>query len=167
MGVVNMTKHPTRPGFSREERPSWGKSPSTSGYSVRDGDVLASVASDLLRVMIKEFGQQMMDAKVEGVCGPGYGEVPAEPMNSRNGYRRREWDTRAGTVGPAIPSLWTDSYYLEWHRRAERTLANVAATSYLLGVSTRRVEKLAQSLGVTKLSKSLISIRRSSSCPEV
>ena len=166
MGVVNMTKHPTRPGFSREERPSWGEE-SVYQRLFGSGWGMASVVSDLLRVMIKEFVQQMMDAKVEGVCGPGYGEVPAEPMNSRNGYRRREWDTSAGTVGPAIPSLRTDSYYLEWHRRAERTLANVAATSYLLGVSTRRVEKLAQSLGVTKLSKSLISIRRSSSCPEV
>ena len=47
--------------------------------------------------------------------------------------------------------------FLEHRRRAERALASVVATSYLLGVSTRRVEKLAASLGVTGLSKSQVS----------
>jgi Transposase, Mutator family len=83
-------------------------------------------------------------------------------VNSRNGYRRREWDTRAGTVELAVPKLRQGSYYPEWllerRRRAERALATVVATSYLLGVSTRRVEKLAGSLGVTKLSKSQVSV---------
>ena len=78
----------------------------------------------------------------------GYGEVSADRVSSRNGYRRREWDTRAGTVELAIPRLRQGSYYPEWllerRRRAERALA-VVATSYLLGVSTRRVEKLAES----------------------
>ena len=62
-------------------------------------------------------------------------------MNSRNGYRRREWDTRAGTIELAIPKLRAGSYFpafLEHRRRAERALASVVATSYLLGVSTRR-----------------------------
>ena len=81
-------------------------------------------------------------------------------MNSRNGYRRREWDTRAGTIELAIPKLRHGSYFpsfLEHRRRAERALASVVATSYLLGVSTRRVEKLAASLGVVGLSKSQVS----------
>ena len=83
-------------------------------------------------------------------------------MNSRNGCRRREWDTRAGTVELAIPKLRQGSCFPEWllerRRRAERALATVVATSCLLGVSTRRVEKLAESLGVTKLSKSQVSV---------
>ena len=125
-------------------------------------DVLASASPDLLREMIRGFAQRMMDAEVEGLCGAGYGEVSAERVNSRNGYRRREWDTRAGTIELAIPKLRQGSYYPEWllerRRRAERALATVVATSYLLGVSTRRVEKLAGSLGVTKLSKSQVSV---------
>jgi transposase-like protein len=128
----------------------------------RVADVLASASPDLLREMIKGFAQRMMDAEVEQLCGAGYGEVSAERVNSRNGYRRREWDTRAGTVELAIPKLRQGSYYPEWllerRRRAERALATVVATSYLLGVSTRRVEKLAESLGVTKLSKSQVSV---------
>jgi transposase-like protein len=123
---------------------------------------LAAASPDLLRSMVREFAQRMMDAEVEQVCGAGYGEVSAERVNSRNGYRTREWDTRAGTVELAIPRLRQGTYYPEWllerRRRAERALATVVATSYLLGVSTRRVEKLAESLGVTKLSKSQVSV---------
>ncbi len=86
----------------------------------------------------------------------------ADRVNSRNGYRRREWDTRAGTVEPTIPKLRQGTYYPQWllerRRRAERALATMVATNYLLGVSTRRVETLAESLGVTKLSKSQVSV---------
>jgi putative transposase len=125
-------------------------------------DTLAAASPDLLREMIKGFAQRMMDAEVEEICGAAYGEVSPDRVNSRNGYRPREWDTRAGTIELAIPKLRHGSYYPEWllerRRRAERALATVVATSYLLGVSTRRVEKLAESLGVTKLSKSQVSV---------
>jgi putative transposase len=121
---------------------------------------LTAASPDLLREMIRAFAQKMMDAEVEVACGAGYGEVSPDRVNSRNGYRPREWDTRAGTVELAIPKLRHGSYFpsfLEHRRRAERALAQVVATSYLLGVSTRRVEKLAASLGVTGLSKSQVS----------
>jgi len=114
--------------------------------------------------MIREFAQRMMDADVEVRCGAGYGEVSPDRVNSRNGYRRREWDTRAGTIELAIPKLRQGSYFpsfLEHRRRAGRVLASVVATSYLLGVSTRRVEKLAASPGVTGLSKSQVSLMAS------
>jgi putative transposase len=103
----------------------------------------------------------MMDAEVENLCGARYGEVSPQRVNSRNGCRPREWDTRAGTVELAVPKLRHGSYFpsfLEHRRRSERALAQVVATSYLLGVSTRRVEKLAASLGVTGLSKSQVSV---------
>ena len=111
---------------------------------------LTAASPDLLREMIRAFAQKMMDAEVEVACGAGYGEVSPGRVNSRNGYRAREWDTRAGTVELAIPKLRHGSYFpsfLEHRRRAEKALAQVVATSYLLGVSTRRVEKLAASLG--------------------
>ena len=123
-------------------------------------ETLASASPDVLRAMIREFAQRMMDADVEVACNAGYGEVTPDRVNSRNGYRRRDWDTRAGTIELAIPKLRQGSYFpgfLEHRRRAERALASVVATSYLLGVSTRRVEKLAASLGVTGLSKSQVS----------
>jgi transposase-like protein len=124
-------------------------------------ETLASASPDVLRGMIREFAQRMMDADVEVRCNAGYGEVTPDRVNSRNGYRRRERDTRAGTIELAIPKLRQGSYFpgfLEHRRRAERALASVVATSYLRGVSTRRVEKLAASLGVTGLSKSQVSV---------
>ena len=123
-------------------------------------ETLASASPDVLREMIREFAQRMMDADVEVRCNAGYGEVTPDRVNSRNGYRRREWDTRAGTIELGIPKLRQGSYFpsfLEHRRRAERALASVVATSYLLGVSTRRVEKLAAALGVVGLSKSQVS----------
>ncbi len=129
--------------------------------SDRFEQTLESASPDVLREMIRGFAQKMMDAEVEVRCNAGYGEVTPDRVNSRNGYRMRDWDTRAGTVGLAIPRLREGSYFPDFlihRRRAERALASVVATSYLLGVSTRRVEKLAASLGVTSLSKSQVSL---------
>src|SRR5215469_1239090 len=82
-------------------------------------------------------------------------------VNYRNGYRGRRWDTRAGTIELAIPRVRAGSYFPEWllerRRRSEQALISVVATSYLLGVSTRRVEKLAETLGIKSLSKSQVS----------
>jgi transposase-like protein len=102
-----------------------------------------------------------MSAEADAVCGAGYGERSPERSNVRNGYRPREFDTRAGTLELAVPKLRTGSYFPDWllerRRRAERALTTVVATCYLLGVSTRRTEKLVESLGITRLSKSQVS----------
>ena len=92
---------------------------------------LAAAGPDQLREMIRGFAQRMMDAEVENLCGAGYGEVSPQRVNSRNGYRPRERDTRAGTVELAVPKLRHGSYFpsfLEHRRRAERALASVVAT---------------------------------------
>src|SRR5215208_7136950 len=71
------------------------------------------------------------------------------------------WDTRAGSIDLAIPKLREATYFPEWllerRRRAESAPVSVVATSYLLGVSTRRMEKLVEQLGITRLSKSQMS----------
>jgi putative transposase len=117
--------------------------------------------TDVLRAMVTAFANAVMSADADTVCGAGYGQRSDDRTNSRNGYRAREWDTRAGTVELQIPKLRTGSYFPDWllehRRRAEQALVTVVATSYLLGVSTRRVEKLAEQLGVTRLSKSQVS----------
>jgi putative transposase len=117
---------------------------------------------DLLRSMLSSFIQALMSAEADAVCGAAYGVRSAERTNSRNGYRARDFDTRAGTVEVAIPKLREGSYFPEWllerRKRAERALVSVVATSYLLGVSTRRMEKLVETLGITRLSKSQVSV---------
>jgi putative transposase len=80
----------------------------------------------------------------------------------RNGYRHRDFDTRTGTLDVAIPKLRQVSYFPDWllerRRRAEAALTTVVATCYLLGVSTRRMEKLVETLDITRLSKSQVSV---------
>jgi transposase-like protein len=85
-----------------------------------------------------------------------------ERTNQRNGYRPRPRDTRAGSIELALPKQRSGSYFperlLERPRRAEKAMISVVATSYLLGVSTRRMEKLVERLGITRLSKSQVSV---------
>jgi putative transposase len=122
---------------------------------------LAQASPDLLRAMVSSFAQALMGAEADAVCGAPFGERSDERVNTRNGYRRREWDTRAGSIELAIPKLRQGSYFPGWllerRRRAEAALVSVVATSYLLGVSTRRMEKLVETLGITRLSKSQVS----------
>jgi transposase-like protein len=122
---------------------------------------LETASPDLLRTMVKTFADALMSAEVDALCGAPYGARSDERTNSRNGYRTRDWDTRAGTLELAIPKLRHGSYFPDWllahRRRAEQALVSVVATSYLLGVSTRRVEKLVETLGVAGLSKSQVS----------
>jgi transposase-like protein len=122
---------------------------------------LGQASPDLLRDMITMFVQALMGAEADAVCGAEYGVRSAERTNIRNGYRRRDWDTRAGTIELAIPKLRSGSYFPDWllerRRRAEAALTSVVATSYLLGVSTRRMEKLVSTLGIDRLSKSQVS----------
>ena len=124
-------------------------------------DYLAQSNPDVLRAMVKMFAEQLMSAEADALCGAEYGQVSDERVNRRNGYRSRDWDTRAGTVELAVPKLREGSYFPAWllerRRRSEQALISVVATCYLLGVSTRRVEKLAATLGVTQLSKSQVS----------
>jgi transposase-like protein len=135
--------------------------PSSIGVSGWLHEQLAEASPDLLRAMVQAFAEALMSAEAEAVCGAGYGERSSERTNTRNGYRRRGWDTRAGSIDLAIPRLRQGSYFPDWllerRRRAEAALVTVVATSSLLGVSTRRMEKLAETLGITQLSKSQVS----------
>ncbi len=125
-------------------------------------DQLAQASPDLLRGLLSAFIHALMGAEADAICGAGYRQRSDERSNSRNGYRPRDFDTRAGTMDVAIPKLRSGSYFPDWllerRKRAERALTSVVATCYLLGVSTRRMERLVESLGVTRLSKSQVSV---------
>jgi len=125
-------------------------------------DQLADASPDLLRSMLSTFIQALMSAEADSVCGADFGERSPERVNSRNGYRHRDFDTRTGSIDVAIPKLRQGSYFPDWllepRKRAEKALTTVVATCYLLGVSTRRMDKLVQSLGISGLSKSQVSV---------
>jgi putative transposase len=122
---------------------------------------LAQASPDLLRELLQTFINTLLTAEADAVCGAEYGATSPDRVNQRNGYRHRDFDTRAGSIDVAIPKLRQGTYFPEWllerRKRAERALTSVVATCYLLGVSTRRMDKLVQSLGITTLSKSQVS----------
>jgi putative transposase len=122
---------------------------------------LEEASPDLLRAMVKDMAEALMGAEAEALCGAGYGERSPERVNRRNGYRERDWDTRVGSIELAVPKLREGSYFPDWllqpRRRAEQAFVSVIADAYLAGVSTRRVEKLVQQLGVERMSKSQVS----------
>jgi len=111
--------------------------------------------------MVQTFAEALMGAEAEASCGAGYRQRSPERVNARNGYRPRDWDTRVGSIELAIPKIRSGSYFPDWllerRRRSEAALISVVATSYLLGVSTRRMEKLVETLGIATLSKSQVS----------
>jgi len=125
-------------------------------------DHLAQASPDLMRELLTTFVNALLSADADAVCGAAYNARTPERVNSRNGYRHRDLDTRVGTIDVAIPKLRAGSYFPEWllerRRRAEAALISVVATCYLLGVSTRRMDKLVQSLGITGLSRSQVSV---------
>jgi putative transposase len=123
---------------------------------------LSQASPDLLRELMQSFVNTLLSADADSVCGAAYGAWAPERTNQRNGYRHRDLDTRIGTLDVAIPKLREGSYFPEWllerRRRAEAALTSVVATCYRLGVSTRRMDRLVQSLGITGLSKSQVSV---------
>jgi transposase-like protein len=122
---------------------------------------LDQASPDLMRELLATFINALLSAQADSVCGAEYGARTSERTNRRNGYRHRDLDTRAGTIDVAIPKLREGTFFPEWllerHRRAEAALTTVVATCYLLGVSTRRMDKLVKTLGITGLSKSRVS----------
>ncbi len=117
-------------------------------------------AEDIVREMVGFVAQRLMELDVENRCGASHGERSEERSNSRNGYRDRPWETRAGTVALRIPKLRSGSYFppfLEPRRTAEKALAAVIQEAYVQGISTRSVDDLVQAMGMSGISKSQVS----------
>jgi len=116
--------------------------------------------ADFIKQTLQFALQRLMEMDVEALCKAAYGERSEERANSRNGYRERALETRAGTVGLKIPKLRTGSYFpdfIEPRRTAEKALTAVIQEAYIQGISTRSVDDLVKAMGMTGVSKSQVS----------
>ena len=125
------------------------------------GEALSDASPDLMRHLLGTVINALLSADADAVCGAEWGQPSPDRSHQRNGYRHRDLDTRVGTIDVAVPKLRDGTYFPDWllerRKRAEAALVSVVATCYLLGVSTRRMDKLVESLGITRLSKSQVS----------
>src|ERR1700751_3097274 len=123
--------------------------------------VLASEHADVLRESVALMVREIMELEVAQLAGAELGErAPERRQAQRNGYRERRWDTRVGEIELQIPRLRTGSYlpsFLEPRRRAEQALIAVVQEAYVNGVSTRKVDRLVEQMGLRGLSKDQVS----------
>ena len=119
--------------------------------------LMTSEHADVLRESVAWLVAELIEAEVTAQIGAAHGErAPERRTTQRNGYRPRQWDTRVGTIELAIPKLRQGSFMpsiLEPRRRAERALVAVVQEAYVNGVSTRKVDRLVEQLGLQGMSK--------------
>ena len=116
---------------------------------------------NFLADMLAFAAHELMELEVSSKTGGQLGErLGAERFVHRNGYRKRSWQTRAGSVDLSIPRLRKGSYFpsfLEPRRLTEKALTAVIQEAYIKGISTRSVDALVQAMGGTGISKSQVS----------
>ncbi len=116
---------------------------------------------DVPKELLQAAAEKLMAAEADALCGARYRERSGDRTNSRNGYRHRQWDTRVGSIDLAVPKLRHGTYYPGWllepRRRSEKALASIVVEAYVQGVSTRRIDKLVEAMGIDGISKSQVS----------
>src|SRR6202162_2107314 len=124
-------------------------------------NVLAGERGDFVREAVAIVARELMEAEVSAEIGAGRGEVSVERLTHRNGYRPRVWETRVGELELAIPRKRSGEAYfpsfLEPRRRSEQAIVAVVLEAYVNGVSTRKVDRLVEQLGIAGMTKDRVS----------
>ncbi|MBK5221258.1 MAG: transposase [Thermoleophilia bacterium] len=117
--------------------------------------------ADFLREAVAAVAAQLMEAEIAGEIGASRGERSSERSTHRNGYRERLWETRVGEIELAVPRKRSAEAYfpsfLEPRRPCEQAIVSVVMEAYVNGVSTRKVDRLVEQLGISGMSKDRVS----------
>jgi putative transposase len=105
--------------------------------------------------------RERMEAEISAEIGAARGEVSPDRLTYRNGYRPRLWETRVGETDLLVPRKRSGEAYfpsfLEPRRRSEQAILSVVMEAYVNGVSTRKVERLVEELGISGMTKDRVS----------
>jgi transposase-like protein len=117
--------------------------------------------ADFLRESVAMVSRELMEAEISRQIGAGKGEVAEARATHRNGYRQRPWATRVGEIELAVPRKRSGEAYfpsfLEPRRPCEQAIVSVVMEAYVNGVSTRKVDRLVEQLGISSMSKDRVS----------
>jgi putative transposase len=136
------------------------------GQSMTVADVVAGVRDGRLEDFVREavvlIARELMETEITGEIGAELGEVAPEKRSThRNGYRPRGWETRVGELELLIPKKRQGPAYfpsfLEPRRRSEQAIVAVVMEAYVNGVSTRKVDRLVEQLGIGAMTKDRVS----------
>jgi putative transposase len=135
------------------------------GQMMTTADVVAKVMAgehgDFVREAVALVARELMDAEITREIGAAHGEVSSERITHRNGYRPRPWETRVGEIELLIPRKRQGPAYfpsfLEPRRRSEQAIVAVVLEAYVNGVSTRKVDRLVEQLGIAGMTKDRVS----------
>ena len=136
------------------------------GQSMTVADVVAQVRDGRLEDFVREavalVARELMEAEISEEIGAALGEVAPETRTThRNGYRPRGWETRVGELELLIPKKRRGPAYfpsfLEPRRRSEQAIVAVVLEAYVNGVSTRKVDRLVEQLGIDGMTKDRVS----------
>jgi len=134
--------------------------------SMTVADVVAQVRDgrldDFVREAVALVAREIMESEIAGEIGAGRGEIAPElRATHRNGYRPRLWETRVGEIELLVPRKRSGEAYfpsfLEPRRRSEQAIVAVVLEAYVNGVSTRKVDRLVEQLGVEGMTKDRVS----------
>ena len=135
------------------------------GQRMTVADVVAQARDGRLEDFVREavvlVARELMEAEISGEIGAELGEVaPDVRVTHRNGYRPRPWETRVGGIELLIPRMRQGSYFpsfLEPRKRSEQAIVAVVLEAYVNGVSTRKVDRLVEQLGIEGMTKDRVS----------
>jgi len=121
---------------------------------------LFSTSEDPLLEMMKWVLEKMIEIEVTHKVGAEKGKHSPERNTYFSGTRPRQFDTRLGTVNLQIPKVRSGGYvpfFVTAKQRSEQALIQVVQEAWIHGISTRKIEKLAQAMGIERLSASQVS----------